>query len=328
MDFFNGFFSQIGYFSAFLIFLTVFFNGATDASNAVATCVGTKCMKLSSATVMSAVFNFLGVLVMGTFSGKVAFTVKELAVFPDSAAVKTAVCASMISVIIWAGSAWLFGIPTSESHALTSSLTGCAFAYGSGSYVNVHQYARVLYGLLVSTALGFAVGVLISFLTRKYLVKRSDSFFRYAEIFGACCTSFAHGAQDGVKFLGLFLMFSTDGTAVGTPVILAVSGVMFFGTAVGGKKIIKAVGENMVSIDKKDGFSSDIASAACLLFASVLGIPASTTHTKTSSILGAGVISSGKINKKTVRGIFTAWIFTFPACTLLGYLIMKIMLLI
>ncbi len=324
MDFFNGFFSQIGYFSSVLIFITVFFNGATDASNAVATCVGTKCMKISHATIMSAVFNFLGVLIMGTFAGKVAFTVKELAVFPSESSVKTAVCASMLSVIIWAGGAWLFGIPTSESHALTASLTGTALACG-GAYINTAQYARVLYGLLVSSALGFAVGVIISLLTDIFLKKCSDTFFRYAQIFGACCTSFAHGGQDGVKFLGLFLLF-TNGGEVGTPIIFAVSAVMLFGTAVGGKKIIKSVGENMVEINKKDGFASDIASALCLLFASIMGIPASTTQTKTSSILGVGALSSGKINAKTTLSIVTAWIFTFPACTLLGYMIMKIMI--
>ncbi len=324
MDFFNGFFSQIGYFSAFLIFLTVFFNGATDASNAVATCVGTKCMKISHATLMSAVFNFLGVLVMGTYAESVAFTVKGLAVFPSEGSVKTAVCASMLSVIIWAGGAWLFGIPTSESHALTASLTGTALAC-KAAHINTANYTKILYGLLVSTVLGFAVGVLVSFLTRVFLKKRSENFFKYAQIFGACCTSFAHGGQDGVKFLGLFLLF-TSGGEVGTPLIFAVSVVMLIGTAVGGKKIIKSVGENMVQIDKKDGFASDVASALCLLFASIMGIPASTTHTKTSSILGVGALSSGKINAKTVLGIVTAWIFTFPACTLLGYAIMKIMI--
>ena len=324
MDLYSVFFHDIGYFSVFLIFLTVFFNGATDASNAVATCVGTKCMKISHATIMSAVFNFLGVLIMGTFAGKVAFTVKELAVFPSESSVKTAVCASMISVILWAGGAWLFGIPTSESHALTASLTGAALACG-GAYINTAQYARVLYGLLVSSALGFAVGVIISLLTDIFLKKCSDTFFRYAQIFGACCTSFAHGGQDGVKFLGLFLLFS-GGNTVGVPIIFAVSAVMLFGTAVGGKKIIKAVGENMVSIDKKDGFSSDIASALCLLLASIFGIPASTTHTKTSSILGAGALTTGKINYKTVLNIVTAWFVTFPVCTFLGYLIMKIMI--
>ena len=324
MDFFNGFFSQIGYFSSVLILITVFFNGATDASNAVATCVGTKCMKISHATIMSAVFNFLGVLVMGTFAGKVAFTVKELAVFPSESSVKTAVCASMLSVIIWAGGAWLFGIPTSESHALTASLTGTALAC-EAAYISTANYTKILYGLSFSTVLGFAVGVLSSFLTRVFLKKRSENFFKYAQIFGACCTSFAHGGQDGVKFLGLFLLF-TNGGEIGTPLIFAVSAVMLIGTAVGGKKIIKSVGENMVQIDKKDGFASDIASALCLLFASVMGIPASTTHTKTSSILGVGAISSGKINVKTVLGIVAAWIFTFPACTLLGYVIMKIMI--
>lgn len=324
MDFFNGFSPSNGYFTVILIFSVIFFNGATDAVNAVATCVGTKCLKISHAVILSAVFNFLGVFIMGIFSSGVAYTVKNLAFFPNDTVCRTALCASMLSVIIWTVFTWVFGIPTSESHALVSSLAGTAMAY-AGSYINAEEYSKVLYGLIVSTVMGFCAGILSNHAVRLIFKRKSDNFFRFAQIFGACISSFAHGAQDGLKFLGLFLLFSSDENSIGIWLVLAVSFVMFSGTAVGGKKIIRSVGEDMVILEKCDGFASDIASALCLLSASVWGIPTSTTHTKTSSVLGAGILNGGKINFKTVFGIVTAWILTFPVCTLLGYTIMKIL---
>lgn len=326
MDFLILFFSQTGYFAAVLIFLTVFFNGATDASNAVATCVGTKCLTVTHATVLSAVFNFFGVFTMGYFSDGVAHTMRELASFPSTDAARCALCASMLVVIFWSGIAWLFGIPTSESHAITASLTGAALAFGDIACINTSQYSKVLWGLVLSTAVGTAAGVLASCAVHKFLKNRTDDFFKNAQIIGACCTSFAHGAQDGLKFLGLFLLFSDEKAIFNTSVILAVSLVMFAGTAVGGKKIIRSVGEDMVKIDKIDGFASDIASSACLIAAGICGgIPMSTTHTKTSAILGAGLLNTSSISLKTVRGIVSAWLLTFPVCTVLGYIITKIM---
>ena len=103
--------------------------------------------------------------------------------------------------------------------------------------------------------------------------------------------------------------------------------IMFLGTWAGGKKIVRSVGEQMVTLDKKDGFSADIASAVCLFMGSISGgIPMSTTHTKTSALLGAGKACGGAVDRKTVSNIIIAWVCTFPACGVLAYLITKIMI--
>ncbi len=312
-------------FVLFLILTTVFLNGATDAVNSIASCVGTKCMKMSSATVMSAVFNCLGVIVMGRYFTSVAHTFGTLVSFSDDSTAKTALCASVICVILWACITWAFGIPTSESHALTASLVGSALAVNAGAFVDTSGILKVLCGLVISTLAGGLLGFLVSRFVHGYTGNTSERFFKKAQIFGACCSSFMHGGQDGLKFAGL-LMISSGSISHGTGVFL-IGLIMFLGTWAGGKKIVRSVGEQMVTLDKKDGFSADIASAVCLFIGSISGgIPMSTTHTKTSALLGAGKACGGAVDRKTVSNIILAWVCTFPACGVLAYLITKIMI--
>ncbi len=308
-----------------LILITVFLNGATDAVNSIASCVGTKCMKMSSATVMSAVFNCLGVIIMGHFFTSVADTFGTLVSFSDDSTAKTALSASVICVILWACITWVFGIPTSESHALAASLVGASLAVNTGAVADTSGLLKVLYGLIISTLAGGSLGFLISRFVHRYLAGTSERFFKKAQIFGACCSSFMHGGQDGLKFAGL-LMISSDGVPHTAGVFL-IGLIMFLGTWVGGKKIVRSVGEQMVTLDKKDGFSADIASAVCLFIGSVSGgIPMSTTHTKTSALLGAGKACGGTVDRKTVSEMILAWVCTFPACGVLAYFVTKIMI--
>ena len=314
-------------------------NGWTDAPNAIATCVVTRCMSARSAILMAAVFNFLGVFIMSSINATVAQTITKMVDFgTNSHEAIVALSAALFAIVVWATLAWWFGIPTSESHALIAGLTGGAIAlHGGLSGVNGGEWVKVLYGLVISVVLGFVLGWLVCrlvvLLFRRVERKYTERIFRGAQIFGAACMSFMHGAQDGQKFMGVILLalFLVNGqspdTAVQMPVwlMLLCSVIMGLGTSIGGKKIIKSVGMDMVKLEKYQGFSADIAASLSLLFSSVFGIPVSTTHAKTTAIMGVGAVNRlSAINFSVVKDMALTWLLTFPGCGLIGYLMAKL----
>ncbi|NLH01721.1 MAG: inorganic phosphate transporter [Clostridiales bacterium] len=317
----------------------IFVNGWTDAPNAIATCVGTRAMAPQPAVLMAAVFNFLGVFVMTLINSTVAMTIKNMVNFNGNTYEATlALCAALFAIIIWAVAAWYFGIPTSESHALIAGLSGAAIALHNGfGGINGHEWVKVLYGLVLSTFLGFVTGFvftkLVTLICRKMDRRKTTGFFHSAQICGGAAMAFMHGAQDGQKFmgvliLGVFLANGSDTTgAVVLPLwmMLLCSVVMAVGTSIGGYKIIKAVGMDMVKLEAYQGFSADIAAAFCLLLSSLYGIPVSTTHTKTTAVMGVGATKRlSAVNFAVVKDMVLTWILTFPGCGLIGYLMVKL----
>ncbi len=313
----------------------VLVNGWTDAPNAIATCVSTRAMGVRPAIAMAAVANFLGIFVMTALNSTVAQTIFNMVNFGgDTDKAVSALCSAMAAIVLWSTAAWYFGIPTSESHALIAGLSGAAIYINGGiSGINLREWSKVLVGLLLSTFLGLlfgyvtakAVGVVFKNISRR----RASVIFGRAQIFGGAAMAFMHGAQDGQKFMGVFLLgiFLVNGSNVtefGVPLWLTVlcSVVMSLGTSIGGYRIIKAVGMNMVHMEKHEGFSADLAAALCLLLSSVSGIPVSTTHTKTTAIMGVGAARRlSAVNWKTVREMTLAWVLTFPCCGIIGWLI-------
>ncbi len=314
-------------------------NGWTDAPNAIATCVVTRCMSARAAIIMAAVFNFLGVYLMTLLSPKVAETITKMVDFgTDADASIVALSAAMFAIVTWATLAFLFGIPTSESHALIAGLTGSAIAlHGSLEGVNPDEWVKVLIGIVISVTLGFGLGWIVCKLVTKlfYNVERrkTEPIFKYAQIVGAAYSAFMHGAQDGQKFMGIIILcvFMSQGKAVPkdlTPepwIMVLCALIMCLGTAIGGKKIIKSVGMDMVKLEKYQGFSADIAASSSLLFCSLLSLPVSTTHAKTTAIMGVGAVKSIKaINFGVVKEMCLTWILTFPGCGLIGFLMTKL----
>ena len=316
----------------------IFVNGWTDAPNAIATCIGTRCMNVRSAIMMSAVFNFLGVLIMTHINSSVASTISNMVDFGGNThEALIALCAALFSIVVYSTGASFLGIPTSESHSLIAGLTGAAIAIHNGAEgVNMGEWVKVLYGLVASLLLGFAIGWgvcrLLTIICAKMDRRRTNGVFKYGQIFGAAAMSFMHGAQDGQKFIGVLflgLAFCNGQSDVGSmqiPVwlMLMCSLVMGLGTSVGGEKIIKSVGMDMVKLEKYQGFSADLSAAFCLLLSSVGGIPVSTTHTKTSAIMGVGAVKRiSAINFGVVREMVLTWVFTFPGCGLISFLVAK-----
>lgn len=317
----------------------IFVNGWTDAPNAIATCVATRAMTAKAAVLMAAVFNFLGVFVMTLVNTTVAMTIKNMVNFNgNTTEATTALCAALFAIIIWAVAAWYFGIPTSESHALIAGLSGAAIALHNGfSGINGAEWVKVLYGLVLSTFLGFGSGFgiakLVGFICRKMDRRKTAGFFKGAQIGGGAAMAFMHGAQDGQKFmgvliLGVFLVNGQDTTGnVALPIWMMVmcSAVMAIGTSIGGYKIIKAVGLDMVKLEVYQGFSADLAGAGCLLLSSLFGIPVSTTHTKTTAVMGVGATKRlSAVNFSVVKDMVLTWVLTFPGCGIIGYLMVKL----
>ena len=321
----------------------IFVNGWTDAPNAIATCIGTRSMGVRSAILTSAVFNFLGVLIMTHINSSVASTISNMVDFgTNTHEALIALCAALFSIVVYSVVAARFGIPTSESHSLIAGLSGAAIAMHNGvDGINMQEWIKVIYGLVLSLALGFDIGwifcKLITIICANTDRRKANNFFQGAQIFGAAAMSFMHGAQDGQKFIGVLFLGvafcngqnSVSGMIIPVWLMLLCSATMGLGTSVGGEKIIKSVGMDMVKLEKYQGFAADLSAAFCLLISSVFGIPVSTTHTKTSAIMGVGAVKRiTAINFGVVKDMMLTWVFTFPGCGLISFVMAKLFMMI
>jgi len=318
-------------------------NGWTDAPNAIATCVSTRSISPRAAILMAAVFNFLGVLFMTLVNATVAQTIYKMVDFGgNSHDALIALCAALFAIVSWATAAWWFGIPTSESHALIAGISGAAIALHNGlGGINGSEWIKVIYGLVLSTGIGFGSGwifvKLIENIFRRVDRRKTAGFFKKGQIAGGAAMAFMHGAQDGQKFMGVFMLgiFLANGQDTTASFVIPIwlmvlcSAVMALGTSIGGYRIIKAVGMDMVKLEKYQGFAADLAAASCLLLSSLTGIPVSTTHTKTTAIMGVGAAKRlSSVNWGVVKEMVYTWILTFPGCGVIGYLMAKLFMMI
>ena len=308
-------------------------NGWTDAPNAIAGAVATGALPFRRAVVLAAVCNFLGVLCVTSVNASVAETIYSIARFGGGTrAAGLALCAAMLAVVLWATLAWRFGIPTSESHALVAGLSGAAVALeGDLSCIRWDCWGRVLLGMALSALAGFWAGRFA--LQWVDSIKLSRHTALLAQVPGTACVAFLHGAQDGQKFLGIFLLGLSlargeeGGALPSIPlwlVALCAAG-MALGTLMGGRRIIDRVGREMVALGPREGLAADLGNLVCLLGATWLGLPVSTTHTRTAALLGVGVARGGPVRWEVARGIALAWALTFPACMALGYVLTGLM---
>ena len=307
-------------------------NGATDAPNAIATVVGTKAMKPTPAIVMAAICNFVGLAGITLVSSAVAATIFNMVDFGgNSQQALIALTAAMIAIIVWGAAAWWFGIPTSQSHSLIAGLTGAAIALQGGfGAINGGEWMKVVYGILLSTLLGFFLGwansKIVGRVCRNMDRKRTTKVFRWAQV--ASGVAFMHGAQDGQKFMSIFVLAITlaMGTGQADQMTLPIW-LMFFcalnmgiGTAVGGERIIKSVGLDMVKLEPFQGFAASAATFFCLMLSTFAGLPVSTTHTNTTAIMGVGAAKRKSAVKWGIAvDMVKTWVLTFPGCGLLGF---------
>ena len=321
-----------------LILLVILVNGWTDAPNAIAGCVSTRAMRPSSALTLAAAANFIGAVAMAFFSPKVAFTLYNIADFgDDTRGALCALCAGLCAVILWATVAWGFGLPTSESHALISGISGAALAKRkSFDALNSREWHLVIMGLVITTVLPFILGFLLnrilSLILKTFPRRKVIRYFLRTERIGAASSALIHGAQDSQKFMGIYMLGISlyRGShqriaAIPIYVVLICAAVMTLGTMLGGARIIKKIGCDMTRIDAVGGSSADTASSAVLFICSLTGIPASTTHSKASALIGTGICKRGGVDPRIAGQMFAAWALTFPFCAALGFVLSLLM---
>lgn len=319
-----------------LVLAVVFVNGWTDAPNAIATAVSTRSIEPQKAIYLATLFNFLGVFIMTALNANVAETIYNMVDFNGNTnEALIALASAQVSIVIWATAAWYFGIPTSESHALIAGLSGSAIAlHGGLAGINGAEWMKNIYGLVLSTVVGFLMGYVVVEIIKRLLAgsdrRSTKTFFKNGQIVSAAAMAFMHGAQDGQKFMGVFMLafsLAAGTSGVGHFVIpswlmILISLVIGLGTSLGGLRIIKSVGMNMVKLETYEGFAADIGAVVSLLVASVAGFPVSTTHTKTTAIMGVGASKHIKnVNWSVVSEMGLAWILTFPGCGLIGFIV-------
>ena len=311
-----------------LVLAVAVVNGWTDAPNAIATAVCTGALSFRRAVGLAAVCNLLGLVCVTAVNSSVAETLFTIAEFgAHTQAARSALCAGLCAVVLWATAAWRFGIPTSESHALAAAVTGAALALPRGT-VHTGPWGKILLGLVLSVGLGWFLGRLCTLALN--MLRPSPTLCRRGQVGGAAAMAFLHGAQDGQKCLGILLLglsLAEDGPtgptfSVPLEAALLCAAFMATGTALGGGKIIDTVGREMVCLEPRQGLAADLGGGVCLMLCTLLGLPVSTTHAKTAAILGAG----SRANRRVAGQIVLTWLFTFPGCGLLGFFLARLFL--
>jgi PiT family inorganic phosphate transporter len=303
-----------------------FANGWTDAPNSIATVVSTRVLRPYHAVLMAAVLNLVGALAVGT---AVAETIAEGIVSPAAVTLET-VAAAVLAAALWAMTAQIYGLPSSESHALVAGLLGAGFATGGFGALEWSGTSKVVYSLVTSPPIAFLSGfllmVLIYRLFRRARPRTIRRTFGRGQILSAGFMAFSHGANDAQKAMGVILLALilngnlAQGSGVPLWVIFAAAITMGVGTSIGGWRVIRTLGLRVTKLEPVNGFAAETSAALIITGAARLGIPLSTTHTIGSSIMGVGATRRLSAVRWGVAGqIVVAWILTWPGCMLLGY---------
>ena len=312
-------------------YIYAFVSGFTDAANAIATSVGSRALSPLAAVLMAGILETVGALT-GT---AVALTIGKGIVDLELISLTT-VLAALIGAMAWSLLTYAFGIPVSETHGLIGAVVGAALAKtGSLQVVIWSGLTKVLVAIVVSPLLGFFGGALlmgiIYFIFQKGKAKNLTPLFRNLQRLSSAFMAFSHGRNDAQKPMGVLVMalalyYSWAEVSVPIWVILSVGLAAGLGVAFGGWRIIKTLGLKVTNLTVEQGFSAETSAALVLQGASIFGIPVSTTHTITSSIVGAGAAKRvSTVRWQLVLDIVLSWIFTLPATVMLGWIAAKIL---
>jgi PiT family inorganic phosphate transporter len=312
-----------------------YINGFHDTANAIATSVSTRALRPEHAILMSATANFVGALT-GT---AVASTIsKGLADTPTGAPGQTIVAAALVGAIIWNLITWRLGIPSSSSHALIGGLLGAVAASVGTQAIKLDGVInKVLVPLVLSPVLGILIGfgamVVILNVFRNANPRRINERFRRLQVLSAAAMAFSHGSNDAQKTMGIMTLalvaaglLPSNATIPLWVIVLAATAISF-GTAAGGWRIIKTMGQRVVKLDPVHGFAAETTAASIIYTASHFGMPVSTTHVISSAIMGVGASDRFSAVRWGVAGnIVIAWILTIPAsaaASALAYLVLS-----
>jgi PiT family inorganic phosphate transporter len=308
-------------------------NGFHDTANAIATSVSTRALRPYQAILMSATANFLGALT-GT---AVAKTIASgIAMTPGGDDGQIIVEAALIGAITWNLITWRAGIPSSSSHALIGGLIGATIAgVGTQALLIDGIVNKVLIPLVASPVLGIAIGfalmVVLLNVFRRAHPRRINERFRRLQVLSAAYMAFSHGSNDAQKTMGIMTLALVSAGILAEPVvplwiILVAATAISLGTAAGGWRIIRTMGQKVVKLDPVHGFAAETTAATLILGASHFGIPVSTTHVISSAIMGVGASDRFSAVRWGVAGdIVVAWILTLPASGLVAWLAWEVL---
>jgi len=304
-----------------------FMNGFHDAANSIATIVSTRVLKPHQAVLWAAFFNAVAYFI---FELKVASTIGKGTI--DASIVDHYIIfGALIGAIAWNIITWYYGIPSSSSHALVGGLVGAALAKSGPSSLVWGGVGKIVAFIFIAPLLGFVMGgvimVALSWICNRQTPRKVDRLFRRLQLLSAAAYSLGHGGNDAQKTIGIIWMLliaaGLTGKADGVPawVVLSCYAAMGLGTMFGGWRIVKTMGQKITKLNQPRGFAANSAGAATLFLATGMGIPVSTTHTITGSIMGVG--STGGVRKvrwTVAGGIVWAWVLTIPATAIIGAL--------
>ena len=300
-----------------------FLNGIHDSSNVVATMISSRAIPPRFALGMTAAANFLGPFIFGV---AVANTIGHEIVYAEAISTQVLI-AALSSAIFWNLLTWYLGFPSSSSHALIGGFIGAVVIAAGWNALQVRGIEKVLIALFTSPLIGYLIGfiVLRVVLTLSWNASpRINNIFKRSQIVTALALAISHGTNDAQKTMGIITLALVTGGyletfAVPFWVILLCAGMIALGTAVGGWKLIKTLGGKFYKIRPVDGFSSQLAAAAVILGASILGGPVSTTQVVSSSIMGVGAADRmNKVRWGVAGEIAMAWFLTIPATALVA----------
>jgi PiT family inorganic phosphate transporter len=309
-------------------------NGFHDAANSIATVVSTRVLRPVVAVFWAAFFNMAAMFV---FTPHVAETVSQIVrVEPHAPVYVHVLFSGLIAAIVWDLITWWVGLPTSSSHALIGGICGAGVAHAGFGALRMDKLIPTLEYIVLAPLLGFFLGMVLMFAAfwavRNWHPAQVDSRFRVAQLCSAALYSLGHGANDAQKTMGIILaLLIAQGTLPETTllsirepdtlwIIIACQGAIALGTAMGGWRIVKTMGMKITKLNPIGGFCAETSGALTLFFATLSGIPVSTTQTITGSIIGVGSVKNrlSHIRWGVAARIVWAWILTIPATALIG----------
>lgn len=314
-----------------LTFLFDIINGFHDAANSIATVVSTKVLTPAQAVIWAAFFNFIAFLIFGLH---VANTIAKGIVEPDVVTLQVVV-AGILGAIIWNLITWWFGIPSSSSHTLMGGFVGAAIAHAGFDAVFYSGILKIVAFIALAPIIGMIVSLILSLfllnVCKKFSFSGVSKAFRRLQLFSAAAYSIGHGANDAQKAMGIiFVALIASGRLTETDeipfwVVISCHIAMAIGTLLGGWRIVKTMGTKITHLSPFEGFSAETAGALTLYSTSILGIPVSTTHTITGSIIGAGVTKRlSAVRWGVTIHLIIAWVITIPITALLSSFIFYI----
>ncbi|MFN8209434.1 MAG: inorganic phosphate transporter [Bacteroidales bacterium] len=308
-----------------LVLIFDFINGFHDSANSIATIVSTKVLSPFSAVLLAAVFNFIAFTI---FPLKVATTMGKGVINPGEINI-IVITASLVAAISWNLVTWWFGLPSSSSHTLVGGLVGAAIAKSGLHSVIFGGVLKIVIFIVVAPFLGMVISFIISVIVM-HLAKRStpsgvDKHFRRLQLLSASAFSLGHGGNDAQKSMGIIWVamivkgLSTKDDPIALWIVLSCQAAIAFGTLFGGWRIVKTMGQRITKLKPFEGFCAESAGALTLFGATHFGIPVSTTHTITGSIIGVGATKGlSSVKWGVTTKIFWAWILTIPVSAIIG----------